>query len=600
MCGVVGLLLADSESHTEVSHLLFESLFYLQHRGQDACGIATCGAKGRVYQCKGNGMAAKVFQDGARVIDLPGYMGIGHLRYPTAGTSSSAESQPFYCNSPYGICLAHNGNLINAPELHRYLDEEAHRHVNTDSDSELMLNIFANALNETGKARVNVEDIFRSLKQTYQKCQGAWAATAMIAGFGILAFRDAHGIRPLLIGTRPSATIKGATDYMIASESIALRQLGFKDYRDILPGEAVFIQKGGKAEFKQVVEMKSYTPDIFEYVYFARPDSVSDSISIHKSRQNMGVKLADKIRETLGEKGVNGIDVVIPVPETSNTAAAVVSERLKIPLSNAFIKNRYVFRTFILPGQKLRQKSVRRKLSAIESEFKGRTVCLVDDSIGRFEGVPGAIPRSVGHQLISRPEVRGTTSKEIVSMAREAGAVKVYFASCAPPLVYPHIYGIDLASPHEMIAHEKVSPDSDPAYTTPKFMREFSDAKSLIIDDLKQACAEASPNGGVKEFEVGVFCGKYQTAVPAGYFDHLDEIRHKSRPNGAGEVPTGAITGSSNPVNGPDVNKPFTLEVPVNTLPKNVDPAALASVSNAPRTPEHREDISIHNIASEN
>ncbi|KAH8812265.1 phosphoribosyltransferase-like protein [Xylogone sp. PMI_703] len=558
MCGVAALTLGDTKATTAAVEL-HESLYFLQHRGQDAAGITSC-MNGRVYQCKGNGSAAEVFAEGRRLQHLPGYMGLGHLRYPTMGTSSASEAQPFYVNSPFGLSMSVNGNLVNTEYLCKFLDEEARRHVNSDSDSELLLNIFAYGLQKLGKTRANSHDIFTALGDVYSMCQGAFACTAMIAGFGILGFRDSNGIRPLCLGSRPSTTLPGATDYFMASESVALRQLGFSNIVDVLPGQAVFIEKGKSPIFRQIVERKGYTPDCFEFVYFARPDSSIDGISVYRSRQKMGEKLAKKIRDILGDKGVEEIDAVIPVPETSNIAAATLANKLGKPYVTALIKNRYVHRTFILPNQALRQKSVRRKLSPIESEFRGKNLIIVDDSL-----------------------VRGTTSREIVQMAREAGAARVVFVSCSPECTHPHIYGIDLADPADLVAHGK----------TRQEIAEYIHADDVIfqdLEDLKSACMEAiEATSEVEDFEVGVFCGKYVTEVPEGYFKHLSDLRHgkKAQKDGITNVEAGrdddGLVGNSGPVNEPRENgKNGTLQNGDNN-----------------KIPEYREDISLYNVASE-
>lgn len=493
MCGIVGVMLADPES-LAVPELL-EGCHYLQHRGQDAAGIMTSNSHGRLYQCKGNGMVRDVFQP-QRVKGLVGSMGIGHLRYPTAGTSSNSEAQPFYVNSPYGLAIAHNGNLTNSEQLQKYMDDECHRHINTDSDSELLLNLFASKLQDLKKRRVNTDDLATALKGVYQMAEGAFACAAMVAGYGIIGFRDSYGIRPLVWGSRQTAH---GVDYMMASENVVLEALGYSNVVDVLPGQAIIIAKNASEPVvRQIVPANAYTPCIFEYVYFARPDSVIDGISVYQSRLAMGRALARNIVRQFGslDKVKKEVDVVIPVPDTANSSALATSAALKVLYREGFVKNRYVGRTFIMPNQSERRSSVRRKLNANPHEFKDKNVLIVDDSI-----------------------VRGTTSLEIVQMARDAGAKKVYFASCAPPIRFNHIYGIDLADSKALVAFGRSGDEIAKEIGCDGLFYQ-------TVEDMCEAVRSVGELPGLTGFEIGVFTGEYITGVSKEYFANLESARN--------------------------------------------------------------------------
>ena len=482
MCGITGIV-----AHSAVNLDLYESLSVLQHRGQDAAGITTS-ENGRFYMKKGNGLVRDVFFK-KHMQRLPGKMGIAHVRYPTAGTSSSAEAQPLYVNSPYGIALAHNGNLTNADQLKDELFQTELRHLNTDSDSEALLNIFAHELQLTAKPVFDHEDIFIAVEGVHRRCIGGYSVIAMVVGKGIVGMRDPHGIRPLCFGVRET---EQGTDYMIASESVALQAQGFELVRDVAPGEAVFISEKGELFYKQCAQDPVLSPCIFEYVYFARPDSIMDGVSVYKARLRMGQTLVQKI---LREMPDHDIDVVIPIPDTSRSTALEVAYHLNVKYREGFIKNRYIGRTFIMPGQKERKKSVRQKLNPIELEFAGKNVLLVDDSI-----------------------VRGTTSKQIVQMAREAGAKKVYMASAAPPVRHPNVYGIDMASHEEFVAHDR----------TVEEITEIIGADWLIYQDLEDLIkAVRKGNETITSFDCSCFDGVYVTQdIDEAYFKRLSDKRN--------------------------------------------------------------------------
>ncbi|SFF06336.1 amidophosphoribosyltransferase [Nitrosomonas sp. Nm166] len=485
MCGILGVV-----AQSPVNQLLYDGLLMLQHRGQDASGIVT--AQGNTFHMhKGCGLVRDVFRT-RNMRSLTGNMGIGHVRYPTAGSVNSfAEAQPFYVNSPFGIVLGHNGNLTNAEQLSQELFRADLRHVNTNSDSEVLLNVLAHELQaSTRNHQLDPETIFAAVSGVYKRCRGAYAVVAMIAGYGLLAFRDPYGIRPLVFGSIENEL---GEEYLIASESAALDTLGFKLIRDVGPGEAIFIDETGNFYNKQCATKHSLHPCIFEYVYLARPDSVIDGISVYEARLNMGEYLAEKITKSM--RHLN-IDVVIPIPDSSRPSALQLANQLGVNFREGFVKNRYVGRTFIMPGQQQRRKSVRQKLNAMSIEFRGKNVLLVDDSI-----------------------VRGTTSREIVQMAREAGANKIYFASAAPPVRYPNVYGIDMPTRQELIATDR---------STEEICNEIS-ADYLIFQDLdalNHAVSKMSTT--IKKFETSCFDGNYITGDVTSEYLHTLELQRNS------------------------------------------------------------------------
>ncbi|KXS35929.1 MULTISPECIES: amidophosphoribosyltransferase [Idiomarina] len=483
MCGIVGIV-----GKQPVNQALYDGLTMLQHRGQDAAGIMTVDEYNTLRLRKANGLVRDVFHT-RHMHRLAGNIGIGHVRYPTAGSSSSAEAQPFYVNSPFGIAMAHNGNLTNAADVHAHLFKTARRHINTTSDSEILLNVFANELDKNDSLELNADDVFRTITAVHRKVRGAYAVVSMILGHGLVAFRDPWGIRPLALGKRETAE---GDEYIVASESVAIDGTGFKYVRDVEPGEAIYITNDGQLFSRQCADKPKHCPCIFEYVYFARPDSFIDGISVYASRVNMGRKLGEKLKRDYADLD---IDVVIPIPETSCDIALEIASVLDLPYRQGFVKNRYIGRTFIMPGQTQRRKSVRRKLNAISAEFKGKNVLLVDDSI-----------------------VRGTTSEQIIEMAREAGAKRVYFASAAPEIRFPNVYGIDMPSANELIGHGRESSE----------ICDMIGADGLIyqdLDDLVGAVGEENPN--VQRFETSVFSGEYITGdINQDYLDELDAARN--------------------------------------------------------------------------